>query len=175
MVAHIRQVVGYAALVDKKPAMVRQVFAYAVVGRLPRFQMTAIAKDMMLSLINQRSTQVWTHSTLDISAPSNVSQGDSNAAITVSPKEGAQFDGSLVLYYKRIDFSRLFVDLTTSTPLTEVTSLQNALDQINARYNTHLTLDDVVPQTLSGQTSVVLTASAGSYLLKPDTTVTIGV
>lgn len=176
MVAHVRQVSGYAALQDKRPIAVTQLFAYAVLGKVTRFIMTADAKTMLRQLINSISSVNWTDSTLTIGTPIPASQtiGDADTEVVVSPKGGAPYIGTYSLFYRRVSFSRLFVDQVTATPLTPVSSLDNALSQINSRYGTFLTLNDVVPQTLSGQTSVTLTAADGSYLLAPGTQITIG-
>lgn len=174
MTTTARTLGGYAAIADKRPINLRQIVGYVVVTPPIRFVMTAVAKTMLMTMINSVAKITWTDSTIDLGTPEVVAQNGKNTKIAVTPKSGSGYIGSYDLFFDRIDFERLFVGLVTNTPLTAVTNLQNALDQINTRYGTYLVLSDVVTQSLSGQTSVTLVAAAGSLILKPGSQITIG-
>ena len=174
MPTNLRQLGGYALTMDRRPIALRQLGGYAVVGDPPKIAMAKTGIELLRDMINSISSEVWTPSTLEVSAPSPSSVGNRNTSVDVSPKGSAEYIGQYTLHYRRVDFSRLFTGEDLLPALSPVSTMAGALNQINTRYLTKLTEADVVAQSFSGQTKVTLTAADGSYILLPGTQVTIG-
>lgn len=173
--AVVRKLAGHALVEIRDPAYLRKVGGFALVGSPFRLVMTGTTEQMVRELINRGSTTVWSEETLDlVSTDEQIGVSGVNSKITILAKPGSGYIGTIGLLYRRVNFSRLFIDLDLSEPLSPIVDLADALSQINQCYGLFLEESDVEATVVSGQTQVTLTASNTNYVVLPGTEVTIG-
>lgn len=139
-------------------------------------------QQMLLSLVNTDNTGVGrllaTTNTTS-SAPTALTSDPSgkNTSVTINGTAGMGFKDSLVVYYNRIAFADIITASGKSNvvPNTNQATLQDMVNSFNAQYSSNVSINDVVPTTISSQGNgymgVVLTPVDGHYLFNGPATV----
>lgn len=106
---------------------------------------------IILDLINDTNDSELTLAQVDLSDP--VPQEDEQVQVTVTPKEGSGYTGSVNVFYNRLnfmDFSMIFFPAGLTIQLGEATMISDLLPQINAAFGVALSADDIVDGPITG-------------------------
>lgn len=172
----VRNVRAYALAVPDVDITVRKLSAYALVQPSPVTYLALRGDVALLQAVNKEHGKTLTDAQVFFeNARVLANDGRYNSQVTMKPKEGFLYSGSMTFRYNRFPIDDFFASQDTSTLPGNQTTIHARLAAINAAFGCNLIAADVVDGPVAADaTSLTLTVASGSFLFAPGSQSTIG-
>ena len=173
----VRNVRAYALAVPDVDITVRKLSAYALVQPSPVTYLALRGDVALLQAVNKEHGKTLTDAQVYFeNARVLANDGRYNSQVTMKPKEGFLYSGSMTFRYNRFPLNDFFAAQDTSVlPAGNQTTIHARLPAINAAFGCNLATTDVVDGPVAADAqAITLTVASGSFLFSPGSQSTIG-